>query len=109
MYFKHEYLRSRASTCMSLSSSVPGHLSIKSSTIEILVLISWIPASKNFEREKEKNAVFLFHFVKSFIFLSDARKKRIEKKNRVLKDMFLESMLQFNIRDDAMHQEVNFC
>ena len=44
---KHEYLRSRASTCVSLSSPVPGHLSIKLSPIEILVLLSWIPASKS--------------------------------------------------------------
>ena len=43
---KHEYLRSRASTCVSLSSPA-GDISIKSWTIEILVLTSWIPASKN--------------------------------------------------------------
>ena len=48
--FKHEYLRSRAYICLSLSSpgSSFGDISIKSWTIEILVLTSWIPASKNF-------------------------------------------------------------
>ena len=45
--FKHEYLRSRAYICLSLSSP-SGDLSIKSWTIEIHVLTSWIPASKNF-------------------------------------------------------------
>ena len=48
-YFKHEYLRSRAYKCLSLSSS--SSLSDRFSnysSIEILVLISWIPASKNF-------------------------------------------------------------
>ena len=54
---KHEYLRSRASRCLSLlsaSASSDSYLSIKSLTystlnrIEILVLISWIPASENF-------------------------------------------------------------
>ena len=44
---KHEYLRSRAYICLSLSSS-SGDISIKSWAIEILVLTSWIPASKNF-------------------------------------------------------------
>ena len=56
-YFKHEYLRSRASRCLSLwsSSSSDSHLSVKSlrffcilKFIEMLVLISWIPASENF-------------------------------------------------------------
>ena len=46
-FIKHEYLRSRAYICLSLSSP-SGDLSIKSWTIEILVLTSWIPASKNF-------------------------------------------------------------
>ena len=45
--FKHEYLRSRAYKCLSLSSP-SGDISIKSWTFEILVLTSWIPASKNF-------------------------------------------------------------
>ena len=46
---KHEYLRSRAYICLSLSSSSSsGDISLKSWTIEILVLTSWIPASKNF-------------------------------------------------------------
>ena len=53
---KHEYLRSRASRCLSLwSSSSDSYLSVKSLRffcilmfIEILVLISWIPASGNF-------------------------------------------------------------
>ena len=52
--FKHEYLRSRAFICLSLSSppsSSSGYLSIKSWTIEILVLTSWISASKNFVEE----------------------------------------------------------
>ena len=44
---KHEYLRSRAYICLSLSSP-SGDLSIRSWTIEIIVLTSWIPASKNF-------------------------------------------------------------
>ena len=51
--FKHEYLQSRAFICLSLSSppsSLSGYLSIKSWTIEILVLTSWISASKNFCR-----------------------------------------------------------
>ena len=39
---KHEYLR-----CLSLSSPA-GDISIKSWTIEILVLTYWIPAFKNF-------------------------------------------------------------
>ena len=56
-YFKREYLRSRASRCLSLwsSSSSDSHLSVKSlrffcilTFIKILVLISWIPASENF-------------------------------------------------------------
>ena len=49
--FKHEYLRSRAYICLSLSSpsSSSWYLSIKSWTFEILVLTYWIPASKNFE------------------------------------------------------------
>ena len=55
-YVKHEYLRSRASKCLSLSSSSSSlYLSVKSliflhilTSIEILVLISWIPASENF-------------------------------------------------------------
>ena len=47
--FKHEYLRSRAYICLSLSSS-SGDISIKLWTIEILVLTSWISASKNFCR-----------------------------------------------------------
>ena len=51
-YVKHEYLRSRAYICLSLSSPVPSHISIKSWTIEILVLTSWIPASKNFGLKK---------------------------------------------------------
>ena len=55
---KHEYLRSRASSCVLLSSSVPGHLSIKLSTIEILVLISWIPASKNLRQKFRERNVF---------------------------------------------------
>ena len=47
--FKHEYLRSRASRCLSLSSSSSSSvISSNSTIIEILVLISWIPASKNF-------------------------------------------------------------
>ena len=52
--FKHEYLRSRAYICLSLSSS-SSHLSsnfvlfiIFLTSIEILVLSSWIPASKEF-------------------------------------------------------------
>ena len=46
-YFKHEYLRSRADTCLSLSS--PSSQSYSNyATIEILLLVSWIPASKNF-------------------------------------------------------------
>ena len=43
---KHEYLRSRAYICLSLlspvSSSSSGDIYIKSWTIEILVLTSWI-------------------------------------------------------------------
>ena len=60
---KHEYLRSRAYKWLSLSSS--GDISIKSWTIEILVLTSWIPASKNFyvksicrNDKSSKNAIF---------------------------------------------------
>ena len=40
-FIKHEYLRSRAYICLSLSSP-SGDLSIKSWTIEILVRTSWI-------------------------------------------------------------------
>ena len=54
-FVKHEYLRSRAYRCLSLWSSSSSHLSVKSlrffgilTFIEILVLISWIPASENF-------------------------------------------------------------
>ena len=39
---KHEYLRSRASRCLSLSSSSSGDHYSNLTTIEILVLISWI-------------------------------------------------------------------
>ena len=46
--FKHEYLRSRAYICLSLSSPSSSDISIKSWTIEILMLKSWIPESKNF-------------------------------------------------------------
>ena len=52
LIIKHKYLRSPASRCLSLSSS--SYLSVKSlrffrilTFIEILMLISWIPASKN--------------------------------------------------------------
>ena len=51
---KHEYLRSRAYICLSLSSPCDSYLSVNLlrysilNTIEILVLTSWIPASKNF-------------------------------------------------------------
>ena len=59
-HFKHEYLRSRAYKCLSLSSSSSdSYLSVKSlrffcilSFIEIIVLISWIPASENFYLER---------------------------------------------------------
>ena len=53
-FIKHEYLRSRAYICLSLSSP-SGDLSIKSWTIEILVLTSWIPASKNFWNKQLSN------------------------------------------------------
>ena len=50
---KHEYLRSRAYICLSLSSPAsPEDISIRSWTIEILVLTSWIPASKNFNLKR---------------------------------------------------------
>ena len=49
---KHEYLRSCAYICLSLSSPSSGYLSIKSQSIEILVLTSWIPASKNCKKLK---------------------------------------------------------
>ena len=51
---KQEYLQSRTSTCVSLSSPSSDissnfiHLIIFLISIEILVLTSWIPASKNF-------------------------------------------------------------
>ena len=48
-----EYLRSRAYICLSLSPPAsPEDISIKSWTIEILMLTSWISASKNFHIEK---------------------------------------------------------
>ena len=40
--FRHEYLRSRASRCLSLSSSSSCHSYSTLTIIEILVLISWI-------------------------------------------------------------------
>ena len=52
--FKHEYLRSRAYKCLSLSSP-SGDISVKSWIIEILVLTSWIPASKNFQQTTLEN------------------------------------------------------
>ena len=59
--FKHEYLRSRAYICLSLSSPSSHLLAICGlSRIKILVLLSWIPASKNF--------INLIYFVKSFLF-----------------------------------------
>ena len=47
---KDEYLRSRAYICLSLSSPFPSSCDISSISyiIEILVLLSWIPASKEF-------------------------------------------------------------
>ena len=51
---KHEYLRSRAYICLSLSS--PSSQSYSNyATIEILVLVSWIPASKNFDDKNLSN------------------------------------------------------
>ena len=47
-HFKHEYLRSRAYICLSLSSPLSSHRCSNLTTIEILVLLSWIPASKEF-------------------------------------------------------------
>ena len=55
IFFKHEYLRSRAYICLSLSSPLSDRYPnfvlfiIFLNSIEILVLTSWIPASKNFE------------------------------------------------------------
>ena len=62
-YFKHEYLRSRAYICLSLSSpsSSSGDISIKSWTIEILVLTSWIPASKNFRNVGDLGTIPYFY------------------------------------------------
>ena len=48
---QHEYLQSRASRCLSLSSSLSSSLSVISlylTVIEILMLISCISASENF-------------------------------------------------------------
>ena len=53
-HIKHDYLRSRASTYVTLSSpSSWCDISINLSTIEIFVLISWIPASKNFKNKQK--------------------------------------------------------
>ena len=50
--FKHEYLRSRAYIRLSLSSPSSSDISSNLTTIEILVLLSWIPASKEFSYSK---------------------------------------------------------
>ena len=50
--FKHEYLRSRAYICLSLSSPLSSHRYSNFTTIEILVLLSWITASKEFSSTK---------------------------------------------------------
>ena len=69
--FKHEYLRSRAYICLSLSSPFLSYLSVNScsflsmlSFIEILVLISWIPASKEFFGRSWFKIVKVLHLCK---------------------------------------------
>ena len=49
--FKHEYLRSRASRCLSLSPSPSSSSDLSSNftTIKILMLTSWIPEFENFD------------------------------------------------------------
>ena len=50
LHVKHEYLRSRASTCLSLSSTSPVISQIRDITlIEILVLTSWISHPRIFD------------------------------------------------------------
>ena len=81
LHFKHEYLRSRAYICLLLSSPFPSSSCDISSIlyiIEILVLLSWIPASKEFcyrliyfsyvEIFTHLNALFLVSMFHSCIF-----------------------------------------
>ena len=61
--FKHEYLRSRAYIRLSLSSPFSHYRYSNLTTIEILVLLSWIPASKEFLK-KMISQFFSIFFVK---------------------------------------------